>query len=145
MVLQGLAAQPEYKPMSTDLPQPAESKALLWIGRVLSALPVLMLLPVGVMMFLALPDVVKSMAPSGYTPKSVHFIGAALLLSTILYAIPRTAVLGAILLTGYLGGAVATHVVKGEPWFAPVIFGVVIWLGLVLRDARLRSVLPWRK
>ena len=104
-----------------------------------------MLLPVSVMMFLTLPDLVKNMAQYGYTPKSIHFIGAALLASTVLYAIPRTAVLGAILLTGYLGGAVATHVIKGEPWFGPVIFGAVVWLGLVLRDERLRSVLPWRK
>ena len=131
--------------MSTDPQLPTTSKAQLWTGRVLSALPVLMLLPVGVMMFLVRPDVVQSMAEHGYTPKPIHFIGAVLLLSTVLYAIPRTAVLGAILLTGYLGGAVATHVSKGEPWIAPVIFGVVIWLGLVLRDERLRSVLPWRK
>jgi len=104
-----------------------------------------MLLPVSVMMFLVVPDVVKNMANYGYTPGSIHFIGAALLVSTVLYAIPRTAVLGAILLTGYLGGAVATHVSKGEPWFAPVLFGVVIWLGLVLRDPRYRFVLPWKK
>ena len=57
----------------------------------------------------------------------------------ILYAIPQTAVLGAILLTGYLGGAVATHVRAGEPWFFPVIFGVLVWLGLFLRDPRRRA------
>jgi len=131
--------------MSNDESLPTVSKAQLWTGRVLSTLPVLLLLPMSVMMFLVVPDVVKEMAKSGYTPGSIHFIGAALLVSTVLYAIPRTAVLGAILLTGYLGGAVATHVIKGEPWFAPVIFGVVIWLGLVLRDPRYRFVLPWKK
>jgi hypothetical protein len=63
----------------------------------------------------------------------------------ILYAIPQTAVLGAILLTGYLGGAVSTHVRAGEPFFFPVIVGVLVWLGLVLRDPRLRSLAPLRR
>jgi hypothetical protein len=67
------------------------------------------------------------------------------ILCVILYAIPQTAVLGAILLTGYLGGAVATHVHAGEPWFFPVIMGVIVWLGLVLRDPRLRELAPLRR
>jgi hypothetical protein len=67
------------------------------------------------------------------------------IICVILYAVPQTAVLGAILLTGYLGGAVATHVRAGEPWFFPVIVGVLVWLGLVLRDPRLRSLVPLRK
>jgi hypothetical protein len=62
----------------------------------------------------------------------------------ILYAIPQTSVLGAILLTGYLGGATATHVRIGDPFVGPVIAGMIVWGGLVLRDARLRSILPWR-
>jgi hypothetical protein len=70
-----------------------------------------------------------------------------LLASTVLYLIPRTAVLGAILLTGYLGGAVDVHVRAGEGWFSilfPVAFGVLLWGGLYLRDERLRTLVPWR-
>ena len=63
----------------------------------------------------------------------------------LLYVIPQTAVLGAILLTGYLGGAVATHVRAGEPFWFPIIFGILIWLGLVLRDARIRALVPLRR
>ena len=64
---------------------------------------------------------------------------------TVIYLIPRTAVLGAILLTGYLGGATATHVRIGEPWFMPVLLGVVVWLGIYLRDPRLRALIPLRR
>ncbi len=131
--------------MSTDNPTPPVSTAALWIGRVLSVLPSLMLLMAGGMMFIQLPIVVKDSAKYGYTPMSLHFIGAALLVSVVLYLIPRTSILGAILLTGYLGGAVATHVTHSEPWFAPVIFGVVLWLGLLLRDQKLQAIFPWRK
>jgi hypothetical protein len=63
---------------------------------------------------------------------------------TIIYVIPRTAVLGAILLTGYLGGATATHVRLGEPFFVPIVLGVLVWGGLYLRDDRVRSLVPWR-
>ena len=74
-------------------------------------------------------------------------VGIVLVASTILYLIPPTSVLGAILLTGYLGGAVASHVRLGQGMFEilfPVVFGALLWGGLVLRDARLRAVLPWR-
>jgi hypothetical protein len=74
-------------------------------------------------------------------------LGIILLICTILYVIPRTAVLGAILLTGYLGGAVVTHVRAGEGWFPitfPIIFGVFLWGGLYLRDTRLRALIPLR-
>jgi hypothetical protein len=64
------------------------------------------------------------------------------LLSVVCYLIPRTAVLGAVLLTGYLGGAIATHARLGEPFVAPIILGVVVWAGLWLRDPRLRALLP---
>ena len=71
-------------------------------------------------------------------------IGITELVCTILYVIPQTAVLGAILLTGYLGGAVVTHVRMGEPFILPALFGVVLWLGLYLRDPRLRVLIPFR-
>ena len=77
----------------------------------------------------------------GYANGSVVPLGLFLLVSTVLYAVPRTAVLGAILLTGYLGGATATHVRLGEPFFLPVTFGVIVWGCIYLRDARVRALL----
>ena len=119
----------------------------LWTGRILSGLPTLFLLFDAVMKFVKPAPVIKGTVELGY-PESVLFgLGVVLLICTILYAIPRTAVLGAILLTGYLGGAVATHVRVGGPLFDvifPVIFGALIWGGLYLRDERLRALVPFR-
>jgi hypothetical protein len=92
--------------------------------------------------------VVEATVMLGYPESTIVGMGIALLVSTVLYVIPRTAVLGAILLTGYLGGAVATHVRVGEgafPVLFPVFFGVLIWGGLYLRDARLRALIPVRR
>jgi hypothetical protein len=92
--------------------------------------------------------VVDSFKKLGYDPDIAIPIGVLALLCAILYAIPRTAVLGAILLTGYLGGAVATHVRVDDPLFThilfPVYFGVLAWVGLYLRDERLRALVPVR-
>lgn len=123
------------------------NKKTLWTGRILSGLPTLFLLFDAVMKFVKPAPVIKGTVELGY-PESVIFgLGVVLLICTILYAIPRTAVLGAILLTGYLGGAVATHVRVGGPLFNvifPVIFGAVIWGGLYLREERLRALVPFR-
>jgi hypothetical protein len=85
----------------------------------------------------------------GYPESVIVGLGVVLLVSVFLYALPRTAVLGAILLTGYLGGAVATHVRVGNPLFShslfPVYFGILIWGGLALRDERIRNLLPFRR
>jgi hypothetical protein len=93
------------------------------------------------------PLALKGMTEAGFPESSIVPIGLALVLSTVVYAIPQTAVLGAVLLTGYLGGAVATHVHSGtqhwQTWFA-VFFGVLVWLGVWLREARLRAFLPLR-
>jgi Na+/proline symporter len=129
--------------------QPASvSKAALWTGRVLSALPALFLL-FDAGMKLVKPDfVVKATVDLGYAESVIVPLGAVLLVSTVLYLLPPTSVLGAILLTGYLGGAVATHVHHGDGPFEiifPVVFGALLWLGLVLRDAQLRTLLPWRR
>ena len=91
------------------------------------------------------PQAVEGFAKYGYPAGAVLGLGIVELACTLAYVFPPTAVLGAILLTGYLGGAVATHVQKSEPWFFPVIFGVLVWLGLVLRDPRLRALVPLRK
>ena len=123
------------------------SKKRLWIGRIISAVPALFLLVDGTMK-LAKPEVVvKTTVELGYAETVIVSLGVVLLACTILYLIPRTAVLGAILLTGYLGGAVATQVRAGQGLFEilfPVVLGVLLWGGLVLRDDRLRTFIPLR-
>src|SRR6266852_5426019 len=122
------------------------STGALWTGRVMSALPALFLLFDAGMKLVKPAFVVEATVALGYSESVILPLGVVLLVSTVLYLIPGTAVLGAILLTGYLGGAVATHVHHGDGLFEilfPVIFGALLWGGLVLRDTRLRSLLPW--
>ena len=119
------------------------SSRALWAGRVISALPALFLLIDGIMKLVKPPVVVEATVKLGYSETVIAGLGIVLLACTIIYLIPRTAVLGAILLTGYLGGAIATHVRVGDPLFTiifPVILGTMIWGGLYLRDERLRSL-----
>ncbi len=131
--------------MSSDSHPSFPTTKLIWAGRILSALPVLLLLASGTMKLMRPAPLVKSFVEEfGYTQSAIIGIGIAEIASTLLYAIPQTAVLGAILMTGFLGGATATHVRVGQPFFAPIIVGVVVWLGLYLRDERLRAMLPLR-
>ena len=124
------------------------SKKQLWAGRILTALPVLFLLLDGVMKLFSPAPVVEGMIKLGYPLSLTTTIGIILLISVVLYAIPRTSVLGAILLTGYLGGAVASNVRVGNPLFgyilAPVYVALFIWGGLYFRDERLRALIPLR-
>jgi hypothetical protein len=131
--------------METNTPTPSVSKAARWTGYVLTTLPVLMLLMSGVMKIMQSAEVVKGFAtwPAG----SAVAIGIVELVCTAIYLIPRTAVLGAILLVGYLGGAVSFTVQMGmgvAGWWMPVAFGVMLWGGLYLRDPRLRALIPLR-
>ena len=124
---------------------PPMSKGMLWTGRIMSALPILFLLMDGGMKLVKPAVVIDATVKLGYRENVILPLGMVLLTCTLLYAIPRTAVLGAILLTGYLGGAVATHVRVGESVFSimfPIIFGVLIWGGLFLRDGRVRALIP---
>jgi hypothetical protein len=116
--------------------------AKIWTARILGALVILFLLVDGAGKVLRLAPYVEGTAKAGYPDASVVPLGLVLLASTILYALPQTAVFGAILLTAYLGGATATHVRLGQPFVFPVVFGVVVWACLYLRDARLRALLP---
>ena len=119
------------------------NKRSLWAGRIISALPVLFLLVDGVMKLVKPAVVVEATVELGYPESVIVGLGLVLVACTILYLIPRTAVLGAILLTGYLGGAIATHVRVGGPLFSvifPLIFGAMLWGGLYLRDERVRSL-----
>jgi hypothetical protein len=123
------------------------SKKAIWTGRVISGLIVLFMLFNSILALMKTEQVVKGTVELGYPESTIVIIGIAMLISTILYAIPRTAVLGAILLTAYLGGAVASHVRHGDPLsrvLFPVFVAVLTWGGLWLRDARLRALIPFR-
>ena len=124
------------------------SKASLWTGRIITGLVVLFLLFDGITKLMKVLPVLKACAQLGLSENLVVPIGATLLVCTLLYVIPSTSILGAILLTGYLGGAVCIQLRVGNPLFSqtlfPVYFGVLVWLGLYLRDARLRSIIPLR-
>jgi hypothetical protein len=123
----------------------APSKGALWTGRVLSTIISLLLGFDATMKLLEVAPVMKASEQLGYSAHAVFGIGVVLAVCVALYAVPRTAVLGALLLTGYLGGAIATHVRAGDPLFTHVLFPIyvaaVVWAGLVLRDGRLRGFL----
>jgi hypothetical protein len=116
----------------------------LWTARVLSTLVALFLLFDAVGKLLRLGPVVEGSARVGYSEATLVPLGLVLLVSTVLYAVRKTAVLGAILLTAWLGGAVATHVRMGEPFWMPILFGVILWGCLVLRDERVRALFFFR-
>jgi DoxX-like family len=127
---------------------PTVSSSKLWTGRIMSFLPALFLILDAVMKFVKPAFVVDANVQLGYGENVIVPIAAVLLVSTILYLIPRTAVLGAILLTGYLGGAVATHVRVGAGVFPiafAIVFGVLLWGGLYLRDPRVSALIPLTK
>jgi len=131
-------------PAAAQLDAPV-SKKMLWAGRAVSALPVLLMLVGGVMSLLNPAAVAEGTAKIGYP---VHLTQSIVLLEiacAALYVVPRTAVLGAILLTAYLGGATASHVRVGDPFIVPVIVGILVWGGLWLREPRLRALIPLRK
>jgi len=121
------------------------SKGTLWAGRVISGLPALFFLVDGAMKLVKPAPVIEATVRLGYRESTIVPIGVVLIVCTILYLIPKTSVLGAILLTAYLGGAVATHVRAGEPVFSivfAIVFGVLVWLGLYLRNPTLRLLVP---
>ena len=123
------------------------SKKRLWAGRVISAIIVLFLLFDSITKLIKVDQVLKASARLGYPESLIPVIGVILLACIILYVIPQTCVLGAILLTGYLGGAVASNLRAGDPLFEtifPIIFGVLAWAGLFLRDDRLHASILWR-
>ncbi len=129
--------------------QPAQtapvSKAALWAGRVISAVVIVFLLVDAIVKLMKLASAVDATVKLGYPAGVVVPLGIVLLACVLLYMIPRTSMLGAILLTGYLGGATATIVRSEDPWFLfPVGVGVLVWAGLYLRDNQLRALIPLR-
>lgn len=132
--------------MQSSTPAATGPKWMLWTGYIVSALPVLMLLFSGGMKVAKAGGVVDGFTHFGYDESVILPLGIVELVCTLIYVIPQTSVLGAVLLTGYLGGATATHVRIGDPSFVgPIIFGVLVWGGLFLRDARIRALLPLRR
>ncbi|OJV12359.1 MAG: hypothetical protein BGO21_06325 [Dyadobacter sp. 50-39] len=124
--------------------KPRTDKAAL-IGRIISVLCVLFLLVDAIMKVIAHPISMEGSVALGWPADQVQSIGIALLVSTILYIIPRTAILGAILITGYLGGAIAVMVRAEQPIYFAAVFGVLVWAGLYLRDEKIRALIPFRK
>ncbi len=125
-----------------------DTKKLRVAGMIVGGLPALFLVVDGAMKLAKPAPVVEATTQLGYPESVIVPLGIVVLACAVLYLIPQTAVLGAILLTGYLGGAVATHVHHEEGWFSilfPVVFGALLWAGLYLRDARLRELVPLRR
>jgi len=135
------------KHLQSGIQSDSVSKKALWAGIIIGALPTLMLLFSGVLKLAKPAAVVTEFSRLGYPENVILGIGILEIACTVVYIIPRVSVLGAILLTGYLGGAVATHARIGDPLsniLGPVIFGALLWGGLYLRDERLRALLPLR-
>ena len=122
----------------------APPRTLYWIGWVLCVLPAPLLVFSALGKFMMPKAVIDGFEHLGWPTRTALPLGIIELACLILFLIPQTAVLGAILLTGYLGGAIATHVRIGEAWYIPAALGAVFWLGLFLRDPRLRALLPLR-
>ncbi len=115
----------------------------VWVGRVLSGLVVLATAASGVMKLTHAPAIVEGLVQHlGYSESALTPIGIVEIACGILYAIPKTRILGGLLLTAYLGGATASHVRVGEPFIAPVVLGIVVWVGLYLRDSAVRALVP---
>ena len=133
--------------MQSAIQAAAPSKPLLWTGRVLSILAVLFLLFDSVGHLLKPAPVVQAFVQLEFPLRLSVTLGIIQLICIILYVIPRTAVLGAVLVTGYLGGAIAIHMRVGNPLFEctfPIIIGIFFWAGLLLRDSQLHSIFPVR-
>ncbi len=126
--------------MTNTNPIPKTSR---WISYILQSLIVLLFLMGATMNLLQTEEAIGGATELGYPESTVFYLGLILLLSTILYIIPRTAVLGAILLTAWLGGAVATHVIHSDPLFNtlfPVVFGILLWFALWLRMPKIKQL-----
>lgn len=127
------------------------SRTALWIGRILSGLVIVFLLMDGGIKLVPIKEVTETMQQLGYSGsvEQARLLGVLTLACTLLYAIPRTAILGAILLTGYLGGAMATHLRVDSPLFSHLLFGLYLglmaWGGLYLRDPAVRAIIPLRR
>lgn len=130
--------------MSADTNVKSISKIAKWTGRIISAVPVLLMGLGGLVVLIHPALMVKTFNALGYASSLVRPVALVELACVVVYLVPRTNILGAILLTGYLGGATASHVRAGQPFYLPIAVGVLVWLGLYLRDLNVRALIPWR-
>src|SRR6478609_6466785 len=139
-----LVEQHKLTPMENTV-----SKTKLWVSYAMSGLVILFMLMDSIMKFVKPKEVIEGTLALGFGEEHLPIIGTLGLTSTLLYAFPRTSILGAILLTGYFGGVVATHVRLNNPLFTHVLFtvyfGILVWGGLWLRNSKLRELLPLRQ
>jgi hypothetical protein len=122
-----------------------EKNIMVWTGRIISGFIILFMLFDGGAKVARFAPYVKGTVEAGFADSLVVPLGILSLFCAILYAIPQTSILGAILLTAYYGGATATHVRLGQPWYFPVVFGILVWIAMYLREPRLRELVPLRK
>lgn len=128
----------------TETPAAGSPKWMTIVGWVLSVIPALLLLFSGVLKFMPIPGNDENLQHIGWKAESVPTLGVIEIICTLIYLIPQTAMLGSILLAAYMGGTVATHLRVGDPFFVQILIGVVLWLGLWLREPRLRALTPIR-
>jgi hypothetical protein len=130
---------------SKEASMAAANGKVSWTGRVISVLPCLLFFFSAALKFKGGPEVLKGFAHLGIPPSMMIPLGILEVSCVVIYLIPATSVIGAILLTGFLGGAICTHWRVGDPFYVHIILGVVIWLGLYLREERLRQLIPLRR
>ena len=123
----------------------AASRKIVWVGRGISVLASLLFLMSAILKLKDGPEVIKGIAHLGLPESMVVPLSILEISCVVIYLIPATSVLGAILLTGYLGGAICTHWRVGDPFFFHIVLGILIWLGLYLRENRLKELIPVRK
>ncbi|MFY9551404.1 MAG: DoxX family protein [Thermoanaerobaculia bacterium] len=123
----------------------AASTKVVWVGRVISVLASMAFLMSAVMKLMDGPQVAQGMAHLGLPEKLVKPLAVLEISCVVIYLIPATSVLGAILLAGYVGGAICTHMRVGDPFIAQIVLGILVWLGLYLRENRLKELIPLRR
>lgn len=131
--------------MESDSNTAPISKTILWAGYIATALPVLLLLFSASGKFFKPEGMAANIEQLGWTMDQMTSLGIVELACIIIYVIPRTAVFGAVLLTAYLGGATATHARIGDPYYIPIVAGILLWVGVYLREPRLWALAPFRK
>jgi hypothetical protein len=134
-----------FSAMANENPAPAPSRKAVWSGYAMSALPAAALAASGVMKLMKPAALVQGFIQFGFHETSIVPIGLIELACTVLYLIPRTSVLGAILVTGYFGGAIATTYRAGQGWLPTLVLGILVWGGLFMRDSRIRALIPLRR
>jgi hypothetical protein len=130
---------------SLTAPRVAQKSWTVWAGRILSALPVLLMMFSAILKLMHSPQVVEGFVALGVRPELINVIAIIEIACVVLYVIPPTAVLGAVLIAAYLGGAVLAHMIGRQPVWAPILTAVVAWLGLYLREPRVRALFPLQR